>query len=283
MPKRRTEDAVHVVMTDHFIQRVAREQLEERAEKPPVEYRGEVLPYGDSVEIYTAIANLKSGTARLRGAIERERPANPEYYLQLGDFVPGSVAALERRAMVDASLWPEVLRLDPQNVAAWVRYGVVSGSVEALEKAVALDPESDAAHAGLASVLMNRDPGRALREALEAVRLHPNDPGDRFVAALALSRMRRFVDARMQLDAALKIEPGRADLHRLYGNVLGASGDLRGAVAHFREVVRIEPGSARANFDLGMALQESGQTSAAQEFLRRAASLLWPLWVAVKS
>ena len=50
MPKRRTEDVVHVVMTDHLIQRRPPANLvAEFPERhgPGLEYRGEVVPYGD--------------------------------------------------------------------------------------------------------------------------------------------------------------------------------------------------------------------------------------------
>ena len=50
MPKRRTDDVVHAVMTDHYIQRrkPARNLVAEMAEKRETDasaYRGEVVPY----------------------------------------------------------------------------------------------------------------------------------------------------------------------------------------------------------------------------------------------
>ena len=59
MPKRRTEDVVHAVMTDHLIQRrPAANLLAEFPERHGLglEYRGEVVPYGDQDDLYTAIA-----------------------------------------------------------------------------------------------------------------------------------------------------------------------------------------------------------------------------------
>lgn len=103
MPKRRTDDVVHVVMTDHYIQRVkpARDLLasiEERRETDGNAYRGEVvlyyppdLPKGQVRDLYTAIAqvsqksNLSEGVGQLAGAIEKYRPESIDYYLQLAD------------------------------------------------------------------------------------------------------------------------------------------------------------------------------------------------------
>ena len=88
MPRRRTEDAVHVVMTDHFIQRVrpARDltaPLEEAATLAASHYQGEValyyppaLPPTPETELYLALAqvqqgsNLTAGIPRLQKAIE---------------------------------------------------------------------------------------------------------------------------------------------------------------------------------------------------------------------
>ncbi len=86
MPKRRTEDVIHVVMTDHLIQRRApANALAEFPEKlaPEVEYRGEVVPYGAHDDLYTAIAqvfhrsNLEKGIPRLQAEIARRKPERP--------------------------------------------------------------------------------------------------------------------------------------------------------------------------------------------------------------
>src|SRR6266567_4624424 len=97
MPKRRTEDVVHVVMTDHLIQRraLSRDLLAELAERHPTEaeeYRGEVVPYNSSPPpLYRALAqvamknNLRAGTAELARLMALQPPSEPEWYIQLGD------------------------------------------------------------------------------------------------------------------------------------------------------------------------------------------------------
>src|SRR5260370_36176261 len=83
MPKRRTEDVVHVVMTDHLIRRrpPSHDLLAELVERHPTEaeeYRGEVVPYYPSTlpragsdALYRALAqvmmknNLRAGIAEL--------------------------------------------------------------------------------------------------------------------------------------------------------------------------------------------------------------------------
>ncbi len=101
MPKRRTEDAVHVVMTDHFIQRrrAAGNLLAAIQETDALrqgDYRGEValyypktLPPTPENELYLALAqvqqgsNLTAGIQRLEQAIEKHRPARPDFYYEL--------------------------------------------------------------------------------------------------------------------------------------------------------------------------------------------------------
>ena len=83
MPKRRTEDVIHVAITDHNIQRnkPTEDLLAERAERQDT-YRGEVVPYYPSKlpatpegELYRAVAqmkqksSLKAGIAQLTAAI----------------------------------------------------------------------------------------------------------------------------------------------------------------------------------------------------------------------
>ena len=101
MPKRRTEDAVHVVMTDHYIQRQrpSGDLLAERTEADSLthgDYRGEValyyppkLPSTPENDLYLAVAqvqqgsNLTAGIRQLQQAIEQHRPQRAEFYHEL--------------------------------------------------------------------------------------------------------------------------------------------------------------------------------------------------------
>ncbi len=81
MPKRRVEDAPHVIMTDHLIQRRApANALAEFAEKPAEEYRGEVVPYYPSPlpetprnALYRAVAQVGLGNNVAAGMPELVR------------------------------------------------------------------------------------------------------------------------------------------------------------------------------------------------------------------
>src|SRR5260370_10307209 len=103
MRKGRTDDVVHVGITDHYIQRrkPAGDLLAPIAERRETEdngYRGEVvlyypreLPKDPESELYLAVAqvsqksNLSEGIKRLTAAIEKVHPDRIEYYLHLAD------------------------------------------------------------------------------------------------------------------------------------------------------------------------------------------------------
>jgi predicted CXXCH cytochrome family protein len=316
MPKRRTEDVVHAVMTDHYIQRVkpARDLLAEIPERL-TSYRGEVVPYDPPVpakasdELYLAIAqvsessNLTAGIARLSAAIEKYRPSRAEYYLQLGDALrnagrfaeavpvyqealrrePESIAAAERLALglSDLKQYSQaeaILKRLPADAAIWTRLGAVylrerktPDAIAAFEKAIQLDPDAAEAHNSLGATLFQAgDSARAERSLREAIRIQPNYSEARYNYALVLAKALRMDEAQTQLEASLRIDSQNADAHDLLGNLLGAKGQQQRAIQHFREAVRLKPESGRANLDLGAALADLGDASAAQ-YLRKAA------------
>ena len=99
MPRRRADDAPHVIMTDHLIQRRApADGLAEFAERAPEEYRGEVVPYYPSPlpetplnNLYRAVAqvglenNVAEGLPGLVRLIDEIKPKEAEFYMVLGD------------------------------------------------------------------------------------------------------------------------------------------------------------------------------------------------------
>jgi hypothetical protein len=92
MPKRRTEDVVHALITDHFIQRKVpmrdlQAELQERHLTDAEEYHGEVVPYYPSllptaseISRYLAVAqvarqnNLEKGVTELAREISQDPP-----------------------------------------------------------------------------------------------------------------------------------------------------------------------------------------------------------------
>jgi predicted CXXCH cytochrome family protein len=126
MPKRRTEDVVHVVITDHLIQRrPARDLLNPLRETEP-EYHGDValydpphLPEPDR-DFYLGIALVKDGAARQRGIalLERAlagRTGPVEAYLELG-----VAHDAQRNPEAAATNYAKALEIDPK--LSMIRY-----------------------------------------------------------------------------------------------------------------------------------------------------------------
>jgi tetratricopeptide (TPR) repeat protein len=256
MPKRRTEDVVHAVMTDHLIQRRPPADplapLEER-HGAAAQYRGKVVlyypPHLPRLEdsLYLAVAqvseksNAAEGISDLRSAIAQFHPAQAEFYLELGDALrdnghaaeaaqeyrdalahkPNSVLILRR--LSDAQ---RAVAADPSDARAWYDFGLLKSDAAALTKATQLDPD--------------------LAEAWNALGSVQAEAGD-------------SANAEIHFRKALQIDPGSADAHANLANLLAAKNDLPQAIWHFDRAVRFAPGNALYHFNYAIAFAKQSQ------------------------
>jgi cytochrome c-type biogenesis protein CcmH/NrfG len=261
MPRRRVDDAPHVIMTDHRIQRRApANALAEFAELPAEEYRGEVVPYYPSPlpetprnALYRAVAqvglgnNVAVGMPELVRRIGEIQPKEAEFYMVLGDGwkslgKPQEAAAAYRRALQIKPDWPRAMRalasvdeahagqilaravqVAPGDPESWFRYGVLTASAERLQKAIALDPWLPDQSRRLAEVTHSE---QALQDALRT------DPFD---------------------DAAWD----------LGGRILAEKGDIAKASFDFERAIKLRP-SARYFYDYALALARADRFDDAQ-------------------
>jgi tetratricopeptide (TPR) repeat protein len=340
MPKRRTDDVVHVAMTDHLIQRrpPSRDLLAELAERHPTEaeeYRGEVVPYFPSTPpLYRALAqvlmknNLGAGVIELARLVALQQPREAEWHLQLGDAWLANrdplkaIAAYERatqlrpqsaralRSLATASRSADVLqraiRIAPSDAASWYQSAMLAGSIEKMEKAIALDPDLPGAYttlAGFEAAAGQRDQAEAaLREALridpydaaawdlagramaekgqfpealfdfeKAIHYRPDFAPYLYEYALTLSSASEFDRAQENVEAALRADPKLAEAHFLLGRLLVRKRQLPGAAAEYSQAVRLRPDFARVRLDLASVLAAQGDIQRAAEQLREAA------------
>ncbi len=287
MPRRRAEDAVHVVMTDHWIQR--------RAEPTPESgggvYRGEVVPYypAQAEELYVAAAqvedgaNLPAGIPRLRSAIEKAgKAARAEFCFELGRAYvkagnPREAAewfdeALRRKpdyraareelgaALVLAGAYPkaeEVLRGEGGTAAltnlgnALLRMGKLDEAQRALE---GVDTPEGRNLLGLALVARG-DQGGAEQAFREAIRLQPDLAGARANLGNLLAAKRAYREAAFHYGKAAAADPANAETHYRYGLALMLGGDNRKAIGELQTAVRLDPGRADAREDLSELLK----------------------------
>lgn len=258
MPKRRTEDVVHSLATDHLIQRNKpagdlRADRAERHETGDRAYRGEVvlyypadLPASPTKELYTALAqvidksNLEKGVPRLAGALQRFPFARPEFYFQLGEGLRNQ--GRDREAV---SVYREAVRRSPGMVAAVESLGVALRRTGAAEEAVA-----------------------TLRRATE---MAPGRATAWHELGLALYAQGKAAEAVRAIEKAIALDGDLAEPHSNLGIVLLAGGDRRGAETAFREAIRIQPDSADAHGNLANLL--AGDLPAARHHFETALRL----------
>jgi tetratricopeptide (TPR) repeat protein len=276
MPKRRTDDVVHAIMTDHLIQRVPAvpNPLAELPERhgSSASYRGEVVGYGDADALYTAVAqlvaksNVDAGIPRLEAEIEKSHPARAEPYIELGDAwrdrgVPEKAAsaykealkrnagsALISRRLADVTKDRELLRrvteANPSDAGAWYDLGLLESdqgrqkeAVDALGKAASLDPDMADAQNSLGAVFAETGSADKAEQAFRA---------------------------------ALRIDPFHADAYANLATLLATRGDAAQGEWYLQEAMRIRPEFGKAHLNLGVLLANRRDLRGAAEQFRKA-------------
>jgi predicted CXXCH cytochrome family protein len=291
MPKRRTEDVVHAVMTDHYIQRRKPAgdllaEMKERHETGANAYRGEVVPYYPAVlpktpenELVLAVAqvieqsNLKAGIMRLTAAIGRYSPQRAEYYLELAE-------ALRKNGELAKALpfYREAVRRNPKSFMGLQKLGMAlrrSGQpaegVEYLKRAIAAAPENATTwhELGLTYRAQDKKPD-AVTALLKAIELDPDMPeayNNLGILYLGSGEQARAESAFRQ---AIRIQPDYADAHGNLGNLLSSADDLAEARYHFEISLRLRPDDATTRYNYAMALGKMRHFDEAQRELEAA-------------
>lgn len=230
MPQRRTDDAVHVTMTDHKIVRHAppdSDRLAMKAEKHGTPYLGPVAPMEPrdpgplhhSVAQVRVSANLTGGIAALEKAIATDRGCNADCYYELAD--------------------------------AFAKLGQFDSAAKAAEQALARAPQSPWILRAYGSLLSSRgDLARGAELLGRALEKLGDDPGTLHALALNRSRQGNTAEAIGLLERAAKMDPDSAEIWFALGELRFASRDVNGAEAAFREALRAKPDYALAHFNL---------------------------------
>jgi predicted CXXCH cytochrome family protein len=256
MPKRRTDDAVHIVMTDHFIQRrkPVGDLLAEKAERPEspaTAYRGEVVPYYPAQltatrenSLYAALAqvrdgsNLKDGLPLLAGLLEKYRPPEAGFYAGMADGYRSG--------------------------------GDRAKAVLYLEEAVRRAPASEIVLLRLGDALMeSRQWAKAEAAVRRATVLAPDDAVAQGLLGQILQQEGRNTEARLAFEKGIKLDPELPELHQYLGALLVSIGDRGNAEREFRAALRIEPGIAEWQSNLAGLLASRGDLSEARYLFER--------------
>jgi predicted CXXCH cytochrome family protein len=281
MPKRRTDDAVHVVITDHHIQRFKpeRDLLADIPEGGKAAYRGEVVSYRSSGdELYLATAqviqssNLQAGIPRLTAAIRKFQPQGSDFYTALADALrasgqceqalttyeealrhsPGEVLIVQKMVLCLAStgqyakaekMLRGVLEKVPDDPKLWIQLGLALAKQGRAQEGIAALEKSTVVDPDLPEGWSN----------LGEVRLQN---GDAAGAEIALRK-------------ALLHQPNDARVHTNLGNLLSSTNRFEEAKFHFEAALRYRPDDAFAHFRYGLALMRVRRYPDAREHLER--------------
>ncbi|WP_213803513.1 tetratricopeptide repeat protein [Granulicella sp. dw_53] len=290
MPKRRTEDVVHVVMTDHFIQRYKplRDLLAPMEERVEAETGSKVLPYypadvarSPKAELYLAVAQVNDGEgtqglSRLQALLDREKPSAPEPYLALGQ-------AYGRKGDPAASIhwFDETLKRRPEYLPAIRELVPVlfatnqdSKALEVLQRAVGEYPEDDLLLTNLGNAYLRRDlPNEAQGALSRALAANPERAEAHNLQGLLALRLNDKAGADRSFREAIRWQPDLVEAQKNLGTLLTGDHRWQEAEFHFRKALEANAGYADAHHGLGLLLILKGSLAEATAELREAARL----------
>jgi tetratricopeptide (TPR) repeat protein len=286
MWKRRTEDAVHVVMTDHFIQRHKPDGdlLAALPEKAPA-YRGEVAAYYPArpqSQLYLNVAqvthesNLVAGIPRLAQALTFRKPDAPEFYIEMGK------AQSKAAKVAEAIRWfQEALRHRDGDhdalrelAAAYATSGDRARAIAIGERACAQQPPDTAALTNLGNAyLRNGNPDRAKAVLERALAVDPDLPDAQNLLGLVRLAKQDPAAAEASFRSAIAIQPDMAEPHHNLGNLLAGSAQYAEAAFHFQKALAADPGYIEAHHSYGLLLVLVGSWDGALAELKEAVRL----------
>jgi predicted CXXCH cytochrome family protein len=248
MPRRRGEFAVHIVLTDHYIQREkpSRDLLAPLEPHPAssdnktvlAPYYPEKLRDRSDDQLYMAIAESENaanpqGAAALESTLKAYAPAQAEFYAALGD------AYAKSGSYAQAVTWfEEARKRNPENRV------ILGRMVEALLQTGELDR---------AQHILESVTGKP-----------PADPGILSNLGNVFARQGQLQKAESTLQQAIQLDPEQAQSYNLLGGVKETEGDQAEAIRLYREAIRYRPDLAEGRYNLARALVANNQFEEAE-------------------
>jgi TolB-like protein/Tfp pilus assembly protein PilF len=224
---------------------------------------------------------VKELKVKLLGAAPKVRTTDPKAYaLYLQARELSRQLNPEAFAKSDA-LYRQVLEIDPRYAPAWdglasnfyhkAQMGVLSSqegyarAQEAAEKALSIDPDYAPAHADLGVIAMegDNDPAGAARHFHRALALDPTDLDVLRNAAGILSNLGRLDEALALDEAVVRRDPVNVSALFNLGLDQRRAGRYDAAISSTRTTLNLSPSQGKTHAQLGMALMQKGDATAA--------------------
>ncbi|MEO8737337.1 MAG: tetratricopeptide repeat protein, partial [Edaphobacter sp.] len=290
MWKRRTDDVVHVVMTDHYIQRIKpKRDLVAPLKESVAVYHDEVIPYYPKSlaqvrdgELYLAVAqvehdsNLQAGIVSLRRAIEQNKPSRPEFYLELGKAYSKSGDNAEAIQWFEEALrrrhdFHPALR---EMSVALAQTGNLRRAAEVGERAAAELPLDTVALTNLGNLYLRMGRAEDARRVLEqALSVNPDLADANNLLGMAWMNEKNATAAESSFRNAIRIQPDLAEAHNNLGNLLAGNGDYAQASFHFEKAIENNSSYVEAYHSYGLLLAMAGSLDKAITIMNEAVQL----------
>jgi tetratricopeptide (TPR) repeat protein len=286
MPRRRTQDAVHVIMTDHLIQSgPASGDLTKPLTESASTYRGPLAVYYPQLssrerDLYLGVAMIAGGVERPGGIAMLERgldahsPAKAFAVLGEGYLAQGDPHAAVRAFRQAVERSPDVAKIHYNLAQALEAAGDMTGSRSEYERALHIQSVFPEAEYALGNLLVKS--GEAALGSTHyqaAIRARPVYFEARNNLGNVYANQDRLPEARAQLEEALRINPAFAEAHTNLARVLAMQHEIPEAIAHARRAVDLNPQYVRGHYNLGQLLQSTDALEAAIGEYRRAVAL----------
>jgi tetratricopeptide (TPR) repeat protein len=177
----------------------------------------------------------------------------------------------------------EAIRLNPEYAAAhlnlgwaWYKEGKPAEALAAFGKAISLEPDLASAHLGRGAVLCDQkqDYQAAIAAFRKAIALQPDYPEAYYNLGVAFSKQGKANDAAAAYRKAASLRSDYVEAYQNLGALLcDKVHDYPGAIAAFREAIKLEPDNPAAHFGLGNSLTKQGAQDEAVASYRKAIDL----------
>ena len=154
--------------------------------------------------------------------------------------------------------------------------GKKEAAVKAYRAALVRDPKMVGALVGLARLEQDSDPAAAAKHLDTAFKLRARDAELDRLAGKVYAAAKRTDDAIAAYERALKVSPGDMSLLLPLGDMLVRAGRWGKALPLLQDLARRTPDRAEVFYQLGVALEKTGNAAAAEEAYRRFADLKAP-------
>ena len=288
MPKRRSQDAIQVVMTDHLIRRDPPDEdwtapLPERdphVRLPAKPYWPDRAPPEPLLSLYVhsfaAVAEKVEALPALQSSIAEVKPAEsaPFIYLAQLQELAGQFRNAASTYRFLTQRFPHFRNVHTGLARTMARAGGDQQAIEYLRNVSEWLDDSPRAHTLLGNSLARvGQTEQAVLEFHKALQLRPNHVSTRFNLAMTLSAANRLDEAIQQFQKLLAIKPNHAEGYLFLSVVLVHAGRPAEAVRYARHALRLDPDHVELAEALAMALVGNAEYEAALAAADRAQEL----------